>query len=396
MADLAALLPDCPFTLFQREAGGYRAVLRQGYVGSFEYTFLSEQPDLWAAALANGVVRVPDARSSKQGFEVWVVVDPPGLAERLLVVELPAAVDPGFLLVAMLATFRNVGSGLPPWMASYVADFSSRKSPLLIIAEAGSGLEELIAEFLRKRFGPEVQAEYFQPGRLSAQIQMREIFGDAAGARLGGEGSGVPLLARGLDVIVVQEVADLDLAVQRRLMDLFVSDEHSVYWILATTRDLPSLARAGLFSSALADLLKGGQFVLPPLRKARDIIRVEGDRILADLQKRYNRQIELGVAARRAIEAYDWPGNWAELRKTLESAFLTASGGEISPEDLRLGQWVEPDSDDLNLRRRARDLEKQILLRAYALHSGNQVQMARALGISRGSLQYKMTKYGLQ
>ncbi|MBL8018184.1 MAG: hypothetical protein JNM27_00845 [Leptospirales bacterium] len=156
------------------------------------------------------------------------------------------------------------------------------------------------------------------------------------------------------------------------------------------------LVKAGLFSSALADLLGRAKLVLPPLRRIRDKIQPECDRLLDELKTRYSRHIDLGRPARRAIDEYDWPGNWDELRKTLESAFLTCVRGEIAPEDLRLGQWFEPDTDDLNLRRRSRDLEKQILLKAYALHSGNQVQMARALGISRGSLQYKMAKYGLQ
>ncbi|HNL00326.1 MAG TPA: helix-turn-helix domain-containing protein, partial [Leptospiraceae bacterium] len=47
-------------------------------------------------------------------------------------------------------------------------------------------------------------------------------------------------------------------------------------------------------------------------------------------------------------------------------------------------------------RRRTADLERRLILEAYSLHAGNQVHMARALGISRGSLQYKLAKYGLQ
>ena len=85
---------------------------------------------------------------------------------------------------------------------------------------------------------------------------------------------------------------------------------------------------------------------------------------------------------------HDWRGNWRELKNTLESAFLMSAGTVIQAADLRLGLWTVPeDWDDLNLRKRSAEVEKNLLLRAYSLHAGNQVQMARALGISRGSLQ---------
>jgi transcriptional regulator with PAS, ATPase and Fis domain len=53
------------------------------------------------------------------------------------------------------------------------------------------------------------------------------------------------------------------------------------------------------------------------------------------------------------------------------------------------------DDEDLDLRRSVEILEKHKVLHAMKLFSGNQMRMSKALGISRGSLQYKMKQMGL-
>ena len=53
------------------------------------------------------------------------------------------------------------------------------------------------------------------------------------------------------------------------------------------------------------------------------------------------------------------------------------------------------DDEDLDLRRSVEFLEKQKVLHAMKLFSGTQMRMSKALGISRGSLQYKMKHMGL-
>ena len=226
---------------------------------------------------------------------------------------------------------------------------------------------------------------------------MREIFGDPAGRRLGGAGSAPSILERPEPAVIIQEAADLSRQVQLRLLALFSSRQaEDKFWIFETSRDLERMVGEGAFEQGLYRILEKGRVILPPLRVCRDFIPNEAERILEDLRRRHFRNVSLGGEAVEALLNYDWPGNWREMRWALESAFFTCSNGEISRDDLRLGAWSRrEDFDDLNLRRRSEELEKSLILRAYALHGGNQVQMARALGISRGSLQYKMDKYQL-
>ncbi|MCP5502257.1 MAG: hypothetical protein H7A25_20345 [Leptospiraceae bacterium] len=93
--------------------------------------------------------------------------------------------------------------------------------------------------------------------------------------------------------------------------------------------------------------------------------------------------------------------NLKELRNILEYSILKVKGDSLLKDDLIPGQDKgsmpigTQDAEDLNLRRCVDALERQKILLANKLFAGNQVRMAKALGISRGSLQYKMKQMEL-
>lgn len=91
--------------------------------------------------------------------------------------------------------------------------------------------------------------------------------------------------------------------------------------------------------------------------------------------------------------------NFVELRSVILSGILTCRTKIVDVSDLLVGRNrmdIEiPDAEDLDLRRGIEALERQKILLAMRIFSGNQIRMAKALGISRGSLQYKMKQLGL-
>jgi len=391
LTDLVRYLPG-PYTLFARDGQAFRVVERSGYDSPFVYEFLAD-PDTWAGAMELGQQRI-EARGSRSDCEVWVAVDPIGDPVRVLVAEIPRESGPGALLHRLMAQARLPASG-PPWILRMLGEIRNRPSPLLIVSEPGSGRSQLIEAVLFERFGDSKAAEFFHPGRLSGPVQLRELFGDSAGQRLGGEGAVVPLVDRGADAIVIEEVADLKPAAQSRLLDHLVRGD-SIFWVLSTSSDLALLSSEGQFSPAFWSFLSTRQFVVPPLRKMSQFLSEEIERILEGLRVQYGRRVEVSEAAMNRLLRYDWPGNWDELKQSLETAYLLCHEGVIGEAELRLGDHGGEEPDTLNLRRRTADLERRLILEAYSLHAGNQVHMARALGISRGSLQYKLAKYGLQ
>jgi hypothetical protein len=90
-----------------------------------------------------------------------------------------------------------------------------------------------------------------------------------------------------------------------------------------------------------------------------------------------------------------------EIRSVLEMGILQARTDTLKSEEIRnlwtgkLKNLLLIDDEDLDLRRSVEFLEKQKVLHAMKLFSGNQMRMSKALGISRGSLQYKMKQMGL-
>lgn len=113
------------------------------------------------------------------------------------------------------------------------------------------------------------------------------------------------------------------------------------------------------------------------------------------------KKIQLTHEALLFMEEKSLESELGKLEYVLEEAILKCKRFELTKEDLER-VWNERaafsslfDLDDLNLRKSVEALERQKILLAHRIFSGNQLRMAKALGISRGSLQYKMKQMGI-
>ncbi|MBL0954014.1 MAG: response regulator [Leptospira sp.] len=109
--------------------------------------------------------------------------------------------------------------------------------------------------------------------------------------------------------------------------------------------------------------------------------------------------LTLSPAGEEELLNRNYKENFVELRSAILSGILTCRTKMVDVPDLLVGRNrmdIEiPDAEDLDLRRGIEALERQKILLAMRIFSGNQIRMAKALGISRGSLQYKMKQLGL-
>jgi len=100
--------------------------------------------------------------------------------------------------------------------------------------------------------------------------------------------------------------------------------------------------------------------------------------------------------------AYHWPGNVRELENAIEQALVFAEGEEISPSALPqfLQGGAEEDRLDvpreLSLPEILDDLERQLILKAYAKAGRVKTETARLLGIKTSALYYKLEKYSIE
>ena len=117
--------------------------------------------------------------------------------------------------------------------------------------------------------------------------------------------------------------------------------------------------------------------------------------------------------AERILRDYEWKGNVREVRNTVERIALLEEGDTLLPEYLDfLGGGTRPaastpaagaDSDDdghpftlppdgviLD------ELNKDLICQALQITGGNQVRAAKLLGLTRGTLRYRLDKCGIQ
>ncbi len=122
--------------------------------------------------------------------------------------------------------------------------------------------------------------------------------------------------------------------------------------------------------------------------------------LFQDLAKEQNRNgMHLEPAALGSLLERDYPNHFTDLKNILLSGILKSKGNRIEEMALegdisKLNLGV-PDAEDLDLRSGIQALERQKILNAMRIFSGNQIRMAKALGISRGALQNKMKQLGI-
>ena len=297
-----------------------------------------------------------------------------------------------------------------------VAETIRRAGPtdatVLVTGESGTG-KELAARALHaesRRSGASFVA--LNCSALPADLIESELFGHVKGAFTGADRdrAGVFEAADG-GTLFLDEVGDLSPSAQAKLLRAVeegrvtpvgtaTSRPVDVRLVAATNRPLEEMTGRGEFREDLLYRLQVVTLRLPPLRERRADIPALAVHFIAELASRHDRPVRsLSTAARRALVAYDWPGNARELRNVLERAVVLADGDEIDLAALPhrvTGATTPPGPVDAALAdlpyTEARDraveaFERSFLVAALERHAGNVSATARALGLHRQSLQ---------
>ena len=175
--------------------------------------------------------------------------------------------------------------------------------------------------------------------------------------------------------------------------------------VAATNKILREEVDAGRFRGDLFFRLNVVHIEVPPLRDRRDDIPF----LVAHFVNRFADKLACGIRevdpeVTSALYSYAWPGNVRELENVIERALVLCRGQTVMPEDLppevRKSTANDGDLDTLlsgekNLAGTLDALEERMIRQALKKAGNVQAQAAKALGISRSNLQYKMKKYGL-
>jgi two-component system response regulator HydG len=295
-----------------------------------------------------------------------------------------------------------------------VEKIAASDTTVFIAGESGTG-KELIARAIH-RLGKRANGPFIKVncGALTETLLESELFGHEKGAFTGAikQKLGRFELADG-GTLFLDEVGDVPPAMQVKLLRALqeqeferVGGEHpikvDVRVLSATNKDLEAEVAAGRFRQDLFFRLHVLPVKLPPLRERREDIPLLCAHFVQKLGPKTNPRVTaVGDAALGRIMAYQWPGNVRELENAIEQALVFAEGDEIAP--AALPQFLQGGAEDdkldvpreLSLPEILDDLERQLILKAYAKAGRVKTETARLLGIKTSALYYKLEKYGI-
>ena len=293
---------------------------------------------------------------------------------------------------------------------------------ILINGETGTG-KELVARALHfdgpRRNGPFVELNC---ANLPANLVESELFGHERGAFTDAKERRIGLVeAADGGTLFLDEVGELEQPTQAKLLKLLEDRQIrrlgsvreqavNVRVLAATHRSLDDMVAQGRFRADLYFRLGIVRIQLPPLRERDGDVALLAQTFLASLSRRYGKpDLRMTPAALARLQAHHWPGNVRELSNLIEQCVILADSPEIDATHLPLGPTMaaagteravhaptHPAATVLPTALSLPETERLMLSDALAQHRWNVTQAARALGISRDTLRYRIDKFGLK
>ena len=134
---------------------------------------------------------------------------------------------------------------------------------------------------------------------------------------------------------------------------------------------------------------------LPPLRERQDDIPILAKFFLNKYSRKYHKpKLDISREGLKNLQQFNWPGNIRELQHAIERAVILSDGATISLDNYNIS---DPDfseeikMDNYNLE----NLEKWAIQNCLKKYGGNVTQAAKELGLTRGAMYRRISKYGL-
>ena len=297
---------------------------------------------------------------------------------------------------------------LSPLMQSLLHDaalIAPSESRVLITGESGVGKEvlaDIIHAWSPRAQGPLVKINW---AAIPETLLESELFGHEKGAFTGAV---VQRIGRfevaNTGTIFLDEIADMSPPLQAKLLRVTQAGrfnrvgsnkelQTNARILAATNRPLEQEVRNQRFREDLFYRLNVVELNVPPLRERREDIVPLAKAFILEFSRGKAR---FASSVNDYLTAYSWPGNVRELRNAMERAALLSGGDLILPEHLpaKIRQTAQPvgitdssSGEDLG------NLERQAIFQALRKHDFNRTETAKALGISRRALLYKLQRF---
>jgi len=285
-------------------------------------------------------------------------------------------------------------------------------STVLLGGESGVG-KDLIARAIHQHSnrasGPFIK---INSTAIPENLLESELFGYEKGAFSGATTSKpgkFELADKG--TLFLDEIGDVPPAIQVKLLRVLQEREFErlggtktlkvdVRLIAATNRDLRAALEDGTFREDLYYRLNVVAIDIPPLRDHKEDIPALANFFLEKFARDSGKPVRgLAPAAMKLLMDFHWPGNVRELENILERGVTLSSGSMLDAADIHLDSAPArsvagspaalPDGMTLD------QWEDEAIREALRRANGNKSQAARALGLSRNALRYRLSKIGV-
>ncbi len=311
------------------------------------------------------------------------------------------------------AVFEGVVGSHPTMQLLFnrVIPAARSKATVLIHGETGTG-KELIASAVHKN-GKRRDAPFIRLNcaALAEGVLESELFGHEKGSFTGASGTrkGRFEQADG-GTLFLDEISEVPPGVQVKLLRFLQERELErvggnetirvdVRVLAATNKDLRVLVEDGKFREDLYYRLNVVRIDVPPLRARPSDIPALAEHFLLRFAEENEQDVQgfASEALERMLD-YPWPGNVRELMNVVEQAVVLADGPLVKAATLPLKPILKP-QDALPLMVPGvtlAEVERYVILKTLDSVDGSRHRAAEILGISRRTLQYRLTEWGIE
>jgi nitrogen regulation protein NR(I) len=327
-----------------------------------------------------------------------------------------------------------------------IGQVASTSTTILITGESGTG-KELVARAIYQN-GARVNKPFIaiNCAAIPENLLESELFGHEKGAFTGALAQRIGKFEQcDGGTLFLDEIGDMPMTTQTKILRVLQEGEISrvgsnqsiktdVRIIAATNKDLWQAVQRKEFREDLFYRLNVVRLNLPPLReRTSDVPLLVAYFINKFRLKQPGGPSQIADEALAAIQRHSWPGNVRELENCVQRAMVLASGNTITlvnlPEEIAKGHRPAAPTGTAGGSTAPRErsgseagksslasavetlfdfarndpklkllpaAERELIVRALAETSGNQVQAAKLLGITRATLRKRVDKFGIQ
>ncbi|SDO36586.1 sigma-54 interaction domain-containing protein [Desulforhopalus singaporensis] len=287
--------------------------------------------------------------------------------------------------------------------------------PVIIHGESGTGKElaaRTIHQLSERKDHPFVAVNC---GAISENLLESEFFGHVRGAFSGAHADREGyLMAADKGTLFLDEIGEMSIPLQIKLLRVLDGQgfipvgsnnklSSNFRLISATNRDLAQMVRSGMMREDFYYRINTVPILMPPLRERLEDLPLLIDHFIKIFAEELGEEIQLSPKFYHTLESHNWPGNVRELFNVLRR-FVTLKEISFNP-SLKPGEsdTRQTPAAPVNLlptssqaSEEIAQFERNMILNALNQNKWHMGRTAKDLGISRRTLQRRVSRYKLK